>query len=90
MCLSSLVSQGLLKNSTPRCWSILMIPTASRRLSGAPYRCHSLNAASGTNSLFRVLLKNDIQHWAERFLAALERDPRAPSHLEQMPSIALS
>ena len=42
------------------------------------------------DSLFRVLLENDIQHWAERFLAALERYPSAPSHLEQMPSIALS
>ena len=41
------------------------------------------------HSLFRILLDNDIQRWAEGFIAALERDPRAPSHLEQMPSITL-
>jgi len=29
---------------------------------------------------------DDIQHWADRFLAALERQPRALSHLEKMPS----
>jgi len=28
------------------------------------------------DSLFRVLLHNDIQHWADRFLTALEREPR--------------
>ena len=39
------------------------------------------------NSLFRVLSHNDIQHWADRFLAALEREPSALSHLEQMPSV---
>jgi trehalose 6-phosphate synthase len=38
------------------------------------------------NSLFRVLSHNDIQHWAERFLAALEREPKAISQLEQMHS----
>jgi trehalose 6-phosphate synthase len=35
--------------------------------------------------LFRVLLHNDIHHWADRFLAALERAPTALSHLEKMP-----
>ncbi|HTE75721.1 MAG TPA: alpha,alpha-trehalose-phosphate synthase (UDP-forming) [Xanthobacteraceae bacterium] len=39
------------------------------------------------NSLFRVLSHNDIQHWAERFLAALEREPRALNQLGQMPSV---
>ena len=29
------------------------------------------------DSLFRVLSHNDIQHWADRFLTALERRPRA-------------
>ena len=29
------------------------------------------------DSLFRVLAHNDIQHWADRFLTALERRPRA-------------
>jgi trehalose-6-phosphate synthase len=37
-------------------------------------------------SLFQVLSDNDIQHWADRFLAELEREPRALSQLEQMPS----
>jgi trehalose 6-phosphate synthase len=39
------------------------------------------------NSLFRVLSHNDIQHWAERFLAALKRKPEAISQLEQMQSV---
>jgi trehalose 6-phosphate synthase len=38
------------------------------------------------DSLFKVLSHNDIQHWADRFLAALEQEPRALSELEQMPS----
>jgi trehalose 6-phosphate synthase len=40
-------------------------------------------------SLFRVLSHNDVQHWADRFLAALEREPRALSQFEQlqMPSV---
>ena len=38
------------------------------------------------DSLFRVLSQNDIQHWAHRFLTALEREPLALSQLEQMPS----
>jgi trehalose-6-phosphate synthase len=37
--------------------------------------------------LFRVLSHIDIQHWADRFLAALEREPTALSQLEQMPSV---
>jgi trehalose-6-phosphate synthase len=39
------------------------------------------------DSLFRVLSHNDIQHWADRFLTALEREPRALSRIEQMPSV---
>jgi trehalose 6-phosphate synthase len=39
------------------------------------------------DALFRVLSHNDIQHWADRFLTALERDPRALSRFEQMPSV---
>jgi trehalose 6-phosphate synthase len=39
------------------------------------------------DSLFRVLLQNDIQHWADRFLAALERGPVPLSRLEQMSSV---
>jgi trehalose 6-phosphate synthase len=38
-------------------------------------------------STFRVLLHNDIQHWANRFLTALEREPLALNQLEQMPSV---
>ena len=38
------------------------------------------------DALFRVLSHNDIQHWADRFLAALEREPTALSQLEKMPS----
>jgi trehalose 6-phosphate synthase len=38
------------------------------------------------DALFRVLSHNDIQHWADRFLTALEHEPRAPSRIERMPS----
>jgi trehalose-6-phosphate synthase len=38
-------------------------------------------------SLFRVLSRNDIQHWANHFLTALERKPRALSQFEQMPPV---
>jgi trehalose 6-phosphate synthase len=38
-------------------------------------------------SLFKVLSHNNIQHWADRFLAALEQEPSAPNELEQMPSL---
>ena len=40
------------------------------------------------DALFRVLSHNDIQHWADQFLTAPERKPRALSRLEQMPSVA--
>ena len=39
------------------------------------------------DSLFRVLSHNDIQHWADRFLTALERAPMPLSQLEQMSSV---
>jgi trehalose 6-phosphate synthase len=39
------------------------------------------------DSLFRVLSHDDIQHWADRFVAALERKPKAPSQVEQMHSM---
>jgi trehalose-6-phosphate synthase len=39
------------------------------------------------DSLFRVLSHNDIQNWADRFLTALEREPRILSQFEQMPSV---
>jgi trehalose 6-phosphate synthase len=39
------------------------------------------------DALFRVLSHNDIQHWADRFLTALERKPEPLSPLEQMPSV---
>jgi hypothetical protein len=39
------------------------------------------------DALFQVLSHNDIQHWADRFLAALESEPTALSQLEQMPSV---
>jgi hypothetical protein len=38
------------------------------------------------DSLFRVLSQNDIQHWADRFLSTLEREPSVLNRLEQMPS----
>jgi trehalose 6-phosphate synthase len=41
------------------------------------------------DSLFRVLSHNDIKHWAESFLTALEREPEVPSQLEQMPAVGL-
>ena len=65
-----------------------------------PYDPDSVAAAIGTalsmplaerrgrhDALFRVLSHNDIQHWADRFLAVLEREPTALSQLEQMPSV---
>jgi trehalose-6-phosphate synthase len=39
------------------------------------------------DTLLRVLTHNDIQHWADRFLTALESEPIALSQLEQMPSV---
>jgi len=39
------------------------------------------------DSLFRVLSQNDVQHWADRFVAALERKPKTLSHLEHMHSV---
>jgi trehalose-6-phosphate synthase len=39
------------------------------------------------DSPFRGPSHNDIQYWADRFLTALEREPRALSQLEQMPSV---
>jgi trehalose 6-phosphate synthase len=39
------------------------------------------------DALFRVLSHNDIQHWADRFLTALEREQKALSLFEQMPSV---
>jgi trehalose 6-phosphate synthase len=38
-------------------------------------------------ALFHVLSHNDIQHWADRFLTALEREPKPLSQLEKMPSM---
>jgi trehalose 6-phosphate synthase len=38
-------------------------------------------------SLIRVLSQNNIQHWADRFLRALKREPSVVSRLEQMPQI---
>jgi trehalose-6-phosphate synthase len=40
------------------------------------------------SAMFRVLSNNDIQHWAGSFLTELEREPSAPSRLEQMPLVA--
>jgi trehalose 6-phosphate synthase len=37
------------------------------------------------DSVFQLLSHNDIQHWADSFLAALERQPIARSHLQQRP-----
>jgi trehalose 6-phosphate synthase len=36
-------------------------------------------------AIFQVLLQNDIQYWAHRFLGELEREPAAVSRLEQVP-----
>jgi trehalose 6-phosphate synthase len=35
-------------------------------------------------AIFEVLARNDIQTWAARFLRALEREPAAVSHLDQV------
>jgi trehalose 6-phosphate synthase len=35
-------------------------------------------------AIFEVLARNDIQTWAARFLGALEREPAAVSHLDQV------
>ena len=65
-----------------------------------PYDADSVAAAIGQalsmpladrrerhDSLFRVLSHNDIQHWGDRFLTALERKPTDSSRLEQMPLV---
>jgi trehalose 6-phosphate synthase len=39
------------------------------------------------NALFRVLSHNDVQHWADRFVSALELKPKALSQLEHMNSV---
>ena len=39
------------------------------------------------DALFQVLSHDDIQHWADRFLTALEREPKPLSLLEKMPSM---
>jgi trehalose 6-phosphate synthase len=39
------------------------------------------------DELFQVLSHNSVQHWADRFLAALEREPTALNRLEQMPAV---
>src|ERR1700751_314955 len=36
------------------------------------------------DSLFRILSHNNSQHWADRYVAALEQKPKALSQLEQM------
>jgi trehalose 6-phosphate synthase len=36
------------------------------------------------DALFQVLSQNDIQHWANRFLTALEWEPKPLSQLEKM------
>jgi trehalose-6-phosphate synthase len=38
--------------------------------------------------MFRVLSKNDIQFWADRFLDALERPPATVSGFEMLPTTA--
>jgi trehalose-6-phosphate synthase len=38
------------------------------------------------DALFQVLSRNNIQHWADHFLSALESEPKAQSRFEQMPS----
>jgi len=40
-------------------------------------------------ALFRVLSRNDIQNWADRFLGALEREAAPPSRYEQLTAISL-
>jgi trehalose-6-phosphate synthase len=39
------------------------------------------------NALFRVLSDNNVQRWADRFVATLERKPKAISQLEDMHSV---
>ena len=57
----------------PRCWSILTIRKASPSPSTARWRCRSPSGASGTRHNFTALAANDLSHWAERFLATLEK-----------------
>ena len=59
----------------------------------APRPSHDRNAIAGLTqeieALFRVLSRNDIQAWADRFLAALERQPARASPLQDMASIGI-
>ena len=89
VCLSFHASLGQPKNSKQRSWSILMILIASPQVSGRPFQCHWPSGANGTIFCFGVLSHDDIKHWAESFLTALEREPEVPSQLEQMPAVGL-
>jgi trehalose 6-phosphate synthase len=40
-------------------------------------------------AMFRVISKNDIEYWADRFLRALERPPAPQSRLEQIAALGL-
>jgi trehalose 6-phosphate synthase len=40
-------------------------------------------------ALFRVISRNDIQLWADRFLSALSRLPASPSRYEQLAAISI-
>jgi trehalose 6-phosphate synthase len=40
-------------------------------------------------AIYKVLSRNDIQHWADRFLTALEQEPAAPNRLEQIATLGV-
>jgi trehalose 6-phosphate synthase len=40
-------------------------------------------------ALFRVISRNDIQLWADRFLRALDRPPASPGRYEQLAAISI-
>jgi trehalose-6-phosphate synthase len=69
--------------------SILTIrnPDSVAAAAGQPLSMPPAQRRERHDALFQVLSHNDIQHWADRFLAALESEPTALSQLEQMPSV---
>src|SRR5580704_6960148 len=57
-----------------------------RSLIGRKYQPIRGRSSAALTLRWGQLSHNDIQHWVDRFLAALEREPTALSQLEKMPS----
>jgi Glycosyltransferase family 20 len=76
-----------LMNLKRRCSSILYDPDSVAAAIGQALSMPLAERRERHDALFQVLSHNDIQHWADRFLTALEREPKPLSQLEEMPSM---